>query len=195
MGATATHNDLRYCESILNAIPSPVLVVDQDLRVVYLNDPASAIIDNGMGVASGQLPGELFKCINSVSVGCGKSSECQSCKIRNSAIQALSGEGVIRVRLRMQIVKENSVVTAYFVVSTAPFKYNDERFALIILEDISHLMEIREYVPVCSWCKKIRDDKNYWKTLEAYLEKQLDVQMTHGICPECASTLLEPIKK
>ena len=41
-------------------------------------------------------------------------------------------------------------------------------------------------LPICSHCKKIRDDKGYWNQLEAYLNEHIDAEFTHGICPDCA---------
>ena len=40
-------------------------------------------------------------------------------------------------------------------------------------------------LPICSWCKKIRDDSGYWNLIEAYISKHTDTQFTHGVCPEC----------
>ena len=44
-------------------------------------------------------------------------------------------------------------------------------------------------LPICSSCKKIRDDKGYWNQIEAYLRQHSDVSFTHSLCPECASRL------
>lgn len=41
-------------------------------------------------------------------------------------------------------------------------------------------------MPICSHCKKIRDDKGYWNQIEAYLNEHTDAEFTHGICPDCA---------
>ncbi|MBW6486369.1 MAG: hypothetical protein K0B01_09495 [Syntrophobacterales bacterium] len=41
-------------------------------------------------------------------------------------------------------------------------------------------------LPICSYCKKIRDDKGYWNQLEAYIHDHSEAQFSHGICPECA---------
>ena len=43
-------------------------------------------------------------------------------------------------------------------------------------------------LPICSYCKKIRDDKGYWSQLEAYLSTHSDAQLSHGICPDCLHT-------
>lgn len=44
-------------------------------------------------------------------------------------------------------------------------------------------------LPICSSCKKIRDDKGYWSQLDAYLRQHSDVGFTHSLCPECAARL------
>jgi hypothetical protein len=40
-------------------------------------------------------------------------------------------------------------------------------------------------LPICAWCKKIRDDKGYWEKLEDYMERHTEAHFTHGICQEC----------
>ena len=44
-------------------------------------------------------------------------------------------------------------------------------------------------LPICSHCKKIRDDKGYWNQIEAYLNEHTDAEFTHGICPDCAKEI------
>jgi nitrate/nitrite-specific signal transduction histidine kinase len=50
------------------------------------------------------------------------------------------------------------------------------------LEEIKTLKGI---VPICSGCKKIRDDEGYWNVLEAYIQEHTDASFSHGMCPEC----------
>lgn len=49
--------------------------------------------------------------------------------------------------------------------------------------------KLRGLVPVCSWCKKIRDDEGFWQNVEAYLEESTASQVTHGMCPDCEEKL------
>jgi hypothetical protein len=42
-------------------------------------------------------------------------------------------------------------------------------------------------LPICAWCKKIRDDEGYWKRLEDYMEQHTEAHFTHGMCTECAA--------
>jgi hypothetical protein len=44
-------------------------------------------------------------------------------------------------------------------------------------------------IPICSNCKKIRDDKGYWNQLEKFMKKYANVDFSHGICPDCAKKL------
>ncbi len=44
---------------------------------------------------------------------------------------------------------------------------------------------LRGIVPICSYCKQIRDDKGYWNKVEEYVSKHTEAQFSHGICPEC----------
>ena len=44
---------------------------------------------------------------------------------------------------------------------------------------------LRGLIPICSWCRKLRDDKGYWESVESYVTQRSSVEFTHGICPEC----------
>ena len=50
-------------------------------------------------------------------------------------------------------------------------------------------------LPICSSCKKIRDDKGYWTQLEVYFSNHTDAQFSHGLCPECAEKMMKELKK
>jgi len=54
---------------------------------------------------------------------------------------------------------------------------------------LKEIKSLKGIVPICSSCKKIRDDKGYWNLLEIYLEKHSDASFSHGICPECTDKL------
>jgi hypothetical protein len=54
---------------------------------------------------------------------------------------------------------------------------------LVVARD--HLEHISHLLPVCAWCKKIRNDDGYWQKLEAFMNESAHVVVTHSICPEC----------
>jgi len=51
---------------------------------------------------------------------------------------------------------------------------------------LSDIKTLKGMVPICSNCKKIRDDKGYWNLLESYIEKHSEASFSHGMCPECS---------
>jgi CheY-like chemotaxis protein len=61
------------------------------------------------------------------------------------------------------------------------------------LEDaLARVRQLRGLLPICSYCKKIRDDQNYWQQVEQYVGAHSDVQFSHGICPDCYRKVVEP---
>jgi CheY-like chemotaxis protein len=58
---------------------------------------------------------------------------------------------------------------------------------------LAEVNQLRGLLPVCAWCKKVRDDQGYWDNIEGYLARHLSTRYTHGICQECARKLEEQI--
>ena len=54
---------------------------------------------------------------------------------------------------------------------------------------LTKVKQLQGLIPICSYCKKIRDDKNYWRQVESYLAEHSEAQFSHGICPECYAKL------
>ena len=55
----------------------------------------------------------------------------------------------------------------------------------------NEIKTLRGLIPICSYCKKIRDDKGIWDILEAYLSKHSEAKFSHGVCPECYKKAME----
>ena len=54
---------------------------------------------------------------------------------------------------------------------------------------IEQIKTLKGLVPMCSGCKKIRDDHGYWEKVESYLSRHADIKFTHGLCPDCLKSL------
>ncbi len=54
-------------------------------------------------------------------------------------------------------------------------------------EAVAHTRILRGLIPVCAWCKKIRDDDGYWNQMETYIHEHSEADFSHSICPECAA--------
>jgi CheY-like chemotaxis protein len=66
-------------------------------------------------------------------------------------------------------------------------KLENQREALIkeLQEAMSKIKTLSGLIPICAWCKKIRDDQGYWQTVEQYVKEHSQAEFTHGMCPEC----------
>ncbi len=60
-------------------------------------------------------------------------------------------------------------------------------------EAFDHIKTLQGILPICSYCKKIRDDQSYWRQLESYLAAHSNVRFSHGICPECYEKHVVPM--
>jgi CheY-like chemotaxis protein len=57
---------------------------------------------------------------------------------------------------------------------------------------LSRVKLLHGLLPMCSYCKNIRDDQNYWQQVEHYMAAHSDVRFSHGICPDCYKKVIEP---
>jgi DNA-binding response OmpR family regulator len=54
---------------------------------------------------------------------------------------------------------------------------------------LSNVKQLRGLLPICSYCKRIRGDDQYWQQVEGYIAQHSDAQFSHGICPTCYATV------
>lgn len=61
-----------------------------------------------------------------------------------------------------------------------------KRLIVELQSSLAHLNTLSGLLPICAWCKKIRDDRGYWLAVETYIGDHSDAAFTHGICPDCS---------
>jgi DNA-binding response OmpR family regulator len=66
------------------------------------------------------------------------------------------------------------------------------RVAERILKYTVQLNRLEELMPMCSYCKKIRDDRNYWQQIESYINERTGTEISHSVCPECYQRVVVP---
>jgi phosphoserine phosphatase RsbU/P len=66
------------------------------------------------------------------------------------------------------------------------------RVAERILKYTTQVHQLEEMMPMCSYCKKIRDDKNYWQQIESYINERTGTEISHSVCPECYQRVVVP---
>jgi hypothetical protein len=70
----------------------------------------------------------------------------------------------------------------------------EEREQLVrkLQEALTEVRTLRAILPICSYCRKIRDDGDYWHTVEDYISAHTESRFSHSICPTCMATEMEP---
>jgi len=197
------HDD--FFQGIMEALPIPTFVVDADVRIIHANRAALEFLYKYPGEILLHRGGEVLGCINSSMSpeGCGRSENCRFCVIRGSVGESIHGG---HVRRRKHVLKQSGdegQKLIHLLVTTSPLRSGNGKdkseqsvepdnasFALLMIEDISELIQLRGIIPVCAWCKKVRDDSDLWQNVEDYLASRLDVDFTHSICHECAEKVL-----
>ncbi|MGH7353974.1 MAG: response regulator [Candidatus Rokuibacteriota bacterium] len=64
---------------------------------------------------------------------------------------------------------------------------------VVELEEALHKVKLLQgLIPICAWCKKVRDDRNYWQQVEQYVTEHSEARFTHSICPDCRAKYIDP---
>jgi hypothetical protein len=157
------------------------------VRVLEHNAAAGELVSTPGVTLYQRRGGEALNCLHADDVpgGCGRGLDCSHCVIRNSVAEAFDGERVVRRRARLQLVRDGGTTDFYALISASPFRYQGKPLVLLVLEDISDIAELRRMIPICSYCRKIRDHNETWHRVEAYFKNNWDVDFSHGICPTC----------
>lgn len=58
---------------------------------------------------------------------------------------------------------------------------------------LDNVKQLRGLLPVCMYCKKIRNDRDYWQQMEGYIQENTDASFTHSVCPECREKIVKPM--
>jgi hypothetical protein len=80
-------------------------------------------------------------------------------------------------------------VAAVLVVQRRAIEEKRERAILAKERALDEIKVLRGFLPICSSCKRIRDDEGYWRQIEAYIRDHSEAQVSHSICSECAIKL------
>lgn len=83
--------------------------------------------------------------------------------------------------------------TMLFVYVTNPLIRELNNTIQTLQEALNNVKLLSGLLPICSSCKRIRDDKGYWNQIESYIKSHSEAEFSHSICPECAKKLYSEI--
>jgi len=116
-----------------------------------------------------------------------KTGEPQSCELR----MVKSDTTTFWVDIETTVIRNHdgmSVCRAVVNSITERKQLEAGREQLIseLREALAHVKKLSGLLPICSYCKKIRDDKGYWNQIESYIHEHSEAEFSHSICQECA---------
>lgn len=183
--------------TVFDTMPSLIFVVDNDVRIQEYNAAAGDLLAAQRAAILKRRGGEVLHCLHATDVpeGCGRAPFCKNCIIRNSVSEAFRGNRVVRRRTRLDILRDEVKIEIYALITASPFLYEERPLVLLVIEDISEIAELQRLIPICSVCKKVRDEKESWFRVEAYFKEHWGVDFSHGFCPECYEIEMEKLER
>ncbi len=97
-------------------------------------------------------------------------------------------EFLARVNSSLTIKKNYDLLTNE-IKNRQQIEEEKEKLIKKLEQALSEVKSLKGIIPICSYCKNIRDDKGYWNKLELYMQKHSDAEFSHGLCPECSEKL------
>jgi hypothetical protein len=189
-------DDSQMIRYVFDALPSIIFVVDEDVRIQECNTAAAEFLMVNRTSVLKRRGGEVLHCLHADEApgGCGKGPSCKDCIIRRAIAKAFNGNRIVRHRARMEIIRNREQRDIYALVTASPFNYEGKPLVLLVIEDISEIAELQRMLPICSVCKKIRNDQESWYRIESYFKEYWDVDFSHSLCPQCYKIEMEKLK-
>ena len=115
--------------------------------------------------------------------------------VKNSALDATIAVGAFAVVLlafsvnmlpwSLSFAFFNGIIGMYYGILKAE-KLAREKLIIDLQKALAEVKTLSGMLPICAWCKNIRNDEGYWEKIEAYFKSHSDLDFTHGICNDCA---------
>lgn len=187
MAVVSATEEQAKTEAIIAALGDGISIQDRNFRVLYQNEVHKSL----MGDRRGEFCYKAYR---------GRDSVCDGCHLVISF-----RDGKVHKKEQLRTTDEG---TRYFEIASSPLRDSEgrivagieavreitdrkiaeldkERLISELQEALEKISTLKGLLPICAWCKKIRDDSGYWKKVEDYIEEHTDALFTHGICPEC----------
>ena len=103
--------------------------------------------------------------------------------------QPRQNESLLLLQAFMAVTSVMIMALATVVAERKRAEANLEKLVLELQGALSRIKSLKGLLPICSACKKIRDDKGYWNNIESYIRHHSEADFTHGLCPSCAQKL------
>jgi hypothetical protein len=173
--------------AVSDSLAVPLMVVDETLRVHYLNAAAQKLSEQQAALQMHTRCGDVLQCINALQPGacCGETDDCPKCAIRQLVARACQEQQSFATRAYIRREAAGDTFVNVLVRATG-FMHEGQPLASLMLQDLPEVIDAAGLLRLCAWCHKVGDPDNNWVDLTEYLATTLSLNVTHGMCKECA---------
>ncbi len=138
--------DDRVLSAIIDAVPNPMFLADDEARVQALNRAAAQMVRGEGRTLQRPLCGDVLRCATARDArdGCGTAKSCAVCVVRSAIERACRGHAVRREYTHMRLWSGDHVKVRHFLVTAVPYRHDGARLALLTLEDITDVLLLYE---------------------------------------------------
>lgn len=197
-GIKAVEKELRESEAqkkvLLDSSLDSIRLVDRDMRIIWSNRIIEAQVGGDRDKITGNFCYKAYTGRDKPCPNCPTLKALKSGKTEHSIIVEKDVKGIPGTTYwadyAVPMKDESGKIVRFLQVSrdiTDLKKAEIEKEMLIsdLKEALSKVKTLSGLLPICSACKKIRNDEGYWNQIESYIQEHSDAVFTHGICPDC----------
>jgi transcriptional regulator with PAS, ATPase and Fis domain len=190
MTSFALHQD-SHLEKVLDAIPAMIIIVDNNMKIIYANKSALYTLGKESDIILRRLCGDVMHCINvyTSKKDCGLSDFCQDCVLRRAITTTSESNVVFREKHKMLKQISDMQQEVVYLVSASPVEFSGGIFTLLTLEDITELTLLKTLTTACSGCSKVKNEHGQWENITHYLKRYEHLNFSHGLCEDCLETI------
>ena len=191
--------------TVFESLPLPILLLGPDLSVQNLNHAAAMLI-LGRGIPGAwhyeadKTPAaaailRLFPGFQEAALAFRDSGlDRQDCEWTTEREGRTLTFRVLLARM-LDLPRVFAGILVAFDDQTERLQATQEREQLIgeLTRSMAEIRQLSGLLPICAWCKKIRDDQGYWAQVESYFSSRTGVMFSHSVCPECAERLRQEL--
>lgn len=177
--------------SIIAAIGDGISIQDRDLTIRYQNEIHISYFGDHLGEKCYQ----AYRHLGSLCTPCPVMTSIKDGKIHTTEMVKPTLNDSSSYEITTSPLRDGTgqIIAGIEVVRNIDRrkKLQREREVLIseLQEALANIKTLSGLLPICASCKKIRDDKGYWKQIESFIEVHSEAKFSHGICPDCAEKL------
>ncbi len=177
----AFDQDARALGRILAAIPEFLLVLDRTGKILYINH-----VEEGYDRDSviGMQADEIISPDSREVLSSALASVFESGGEQHYDSGVYAPDGTVRwYRTRMYPIRDDGQVMSVMLLATNISEMKATQETLQAEQRTSQ--QLRRLLPICSWCDRMRNDEGEWETIESYLSREADAEVSHSLCPVC----------